>query len=408
MKKLFVRCIFTFTLLLLTFVSATGARAADSGEFLWGVETHFRRLDWGPKYGVPGRSDSYSALMRQIEDLGVNLIRDGSMFDVLMPNAGSSRFETLDRLLADLSSRGITLDHVVTTTPAWAIDRNFDHSVVWRTPPTKKAWSALVQRLSQRYARYGRLYLLEVYNEPNLPIFWTGSSQKYFEILQVPAPSLYKVNGGLVLNQDAVPYIRGISNMLQNNSLAYFAFHGHDPLEGLISLYRTFVEGKIDPARIILNECGSSSLNDETQARELCAKALWAFAQGFRGFSAYYLGCVSQAGNQDLNEGRRDKDYSLVGDDMMPRPGYYAYKTVISMLRGAKVVKRVHDENGRHEYVFGKGQGLIYTAVGGRPDLELVARYLGDSYLTFDMYGIENGPARHIMYYVAGDVGEND
>jgi hypothetical protein len=402
--------IITLLSCVLAFSSHTATWAANSDDFLFGVETHFRRLEWGNQYGVPGKSsqESYDVLMRFVDDLGVNMIRDGSQFDAIMPEAGVFHFNAMDKLMTDLQSRGITLNHVVTTTPNWAADKGFDNS--WRMPPTIAAWGSLTQALAQRYAGHDN-YLIEVYNEPNLAQFWSGSPQKYFETLEATNPLLKgsTMNGGLVLDQNAPVYVTGIAQMLMNNDVKYFAFHAHDQLPGAIYLYERYLKEKIPLERTILNECGSSNLNDDEQARELPEKAIWAFAQGFKGFSAYYLGCVSRSANMDLNENNPNKDYSLVGDDLVPRKAYHSYKTVISMLKGSSLVEKEFDAEGRGFVLAAKSSGRIYISLGATQNQTNIASKIGGNYAVFDMYGkpTDATGSSYIKYYVESNVSDS-
>jgi xylan 1,4-beta-xylosidase len=69
------------------------------------------------------------------------------------------------------------------------------------TPPKDyEAWSALIRRLTHHWVeRYGpsevRRWFFEVWNEPNLPAFWTGSQADYFRLYQHTARAIKDVDG---------------------------------------------------------------------------------------------------------------------------------------------------------------------------------------------------------------------
>jgi xylan 1,4-beta-xylosidase len=71
------------------------------------------------------------------------------------------------------------------------------------TPPADyPAWAELVRRLVGHWAeRYGldevRRWYFEVWNEPNLPAFWAGSREDYFELYRHTAEAIKGVDGGL-------------------------------------------------------------------------------------------------------------------------------------------------------------------------------------------------------------------
>ncbi len=71
------------------------------------------------------------------------------------------------------------------------------------TPPRDKgAWATLIRTLAQQsVARYGeaevRSWFFEVWNEPNLPAFWTGTQQDYFMLYRHTAAALKSVDAAL-------------------------------------------------------------------------------------------------------------------------------------------------------------------------------------------------------------------
>jgi xylan 1,4-beta-xylosidase len=68
------------------------------------------------------------------------------------------------------------------------------------TPPKDhKQWSKVIQRLVTHWVeRYGvkevREWFFEVWNEPNLKAFWTGSQKDYFKLYRVTADTIKKVD----------------------------------------------------------------------------------------------------------------------------------------------------------------------------------------------------------------------
>jgi xylan 1,4-beta-xylosidase len=71
------------------------------------------------------------------------------------------------------------------------------------TPPTDMAsWSELIRALGEHcVARYGlsevSKWSFEVWNEPNLKFFWTGTQSDYFELYRHAVTALKSVNSGL-------------------------------------------------------------------------------------------------------------------------------------------------------------------------------------------------------------------
>jgi xylan 1,4-beta-xylosidase len=71
------------------------------------------------------------------------------------------------------------------------------------TPPKDyKQWSTVIQTLVAHWVeRYGiqevAEWFFEVWNEPNLKAFWTGTQQEYFKLYQVTADAIKKVDPSL-------------------------------------------------------------------------------------------------------------------------------------------------------------------------------------------------------------------
>jgi xylan 1,4-beta-xylosidase len=71
------------------------------------------------------------------------------------------------------------------------------------TPPADyRAWAELIRRLVAHWVgHYGRdevrRWYFEVWNEPNLPSFWAGTQQEYFQLYQHTALAIKEIDSGL-------------------------------------------------------------------------------------------------------------------------------------------------------------------------------------------------------------------
>ncbi len=71
------------------------------------------------------------------------------------------------------------------------------------TPPSDyRQWAELIRRLAQHWVeRYGveevRRWYFEVWNEPNLSIFWSGTKDQYFELYRHAAEAIKSVDGAI-------------------------------------------------------------------------------------------------------------------------------------------------------------------------------------------------------------------
>jgi beta-xylosidase len=110
------------------------------------------------------------------------------------------------------------------------------------TPPKSlRAWAVLVRKLASHWIkRYGRAevreWFFEVWNEPNLKAFWTGTKDDYFELYGTTAAALKRVDpllnvGGPATAKDA--WIPEFLQMCSRECVAVdFVSTHHHPTDG--------------------------------------------------------------------------------------------------------------------------------------------------------------------------------
>lgn len=114
------------------------------------------------------------------------------------------------------------------------------------TPPTDNAqWALLVSTLAKHWVdRYGieevGSWFFEVWNEPNLPAFWTGSQAQYFDFYRSTAVALKNVDQRLQLGGPATANNEWIAELVdfceQNNAPLDFVSTHHYPTDALGSI----------------------------------------------------------------------------------------------------------------------------------------------------------------------------
>jgi xylan 1,4-beta-xylosidase len=88
------------------------------------------------------------------------------------------------------------------------------------TPPVSQAdWGDFIAQFVQHLiGRYGasevRTWMFEVWNEPNLPFFWTGAQADYFTLYKTTATALKGVDGQLQVGGPATSSIQWIPDFL--------------------------------------------------------------------------------------------------------------------------------------------------------------------------------------------------
>ncbi len=88
------------------------------------------------------------------------------------------------------------------------------------TPPADyAAWAGLIRRLVGHWVeRYGiaevRQWFFEVWNEPNLPMFWTGTQDDYFTLYRHTAQAIKAIDGSLRVGGPATAMTAWIDELL--------------------------------------------------------------------------------------------------------------------------------------------------------------------------------------------------
>lgn len=88
------------------------------------------------------------------------------------------------------------------------------------TPPADyEAWATLIRKLVGHWVeRYGiaevRRWFFEVWNEPNLPMFWTGTQDDYFTLYRHTAQAIKSIDGSLRVGGPATAMTAWIGELL--------------------------------------------------------------------------------------------------------------------------------------------------------------------------------------------------
>jgi xylan 1,4-beta-xylosidase len=111
------------------------------------------------------------------------------------------------------------------------------------TPPNNwRKWNGLIKKLVQHWVdRYGapevRLWFFEVWNEPNLRTFWTGTQAEYFKLYKGTVHAIKSVDAHLRVGGPATADDQWIDQFLtfceQNNLSADFVSTHHYPTDAL-------------------------------------------------------------------------------------------------------------------------------------------------------------------------------
>ena len=157
------------------------------------------------------RADWQQQLKRSHHELGFRYVRfHGLLSDdmgTVTPHKNSLlySFFNIDQVFDFLLSIGMKPFVELSFMPSALASGNrtvFDYKANVTPPRDYKQWSALINRLVAHCVdRYGkqnvRDWFFEVWNEPNLKAFWTGTQRDYFKLYKHTAEAIKKVDASL-------------------------------------------------------------------------------------------------------------------------------------------------------------------------------------------------------------------
>jgi xylan 1,4-beta-xylosidase len=171
-------------------------------------------------------SDDMGTLMDEQNRLIYEFFNADQICDFLL-SIGMKPFVELSFMPSTLSSGNTTVFH-------------YNANV---TPPKDyAAWATLISRLTRHWVeRYGieevRTWFFEVWNEPNLKAFWTGTQQDYFHLYKVTAEAIKNVDPSLQVGGPATAGNAWITEFLtfcdNNQAPADFISTHHYPTDDL-------------------------------------------------------------------------------------------------------------------------------------------------------------------------------
>jgi len=138
----------------------------------------------GSPYGINvhvPRGRQLPLLFDKAERAGIAWVRVDLVWATVETEPGVSRWETYDAIMGAARSHGLEVLAVVAYTPAWATDGPEISGV----PRDVGEWWDFCYRAAERYRDV--VHHWEVWNEPNLRRFWTGSRLDYIDRILKPA-----------------------------------------------------------------------------------------------------------------------------------------------------------------------------------------------------------------------------
>jgi hypothetical protein len=303
----------------------------------FGVNIHFR--------GEPRELDL-------IAEAGFKFIRMDLTWEAVERKKGVYEFDRAgyDALTEGCSKRGIRILYILDYS-----NKLYESERSVRTEDGRSAFAAFAEAAATRYAGKGILW--EIWNEPNIKLFWKPqpSVDDYCKLVKAAAERIKKVDkSGLIVAPatSTIPF-----NWLEDcfkkgllDRIDVLSVHPYrtQPPETVIKDYgklrelinRNTTNGKKIP--IISGEWGYSNINwdkarltDEQQAQYLVREFFINIYQTIP-VSIWY-----DWKNDGTNPDEREHHFGIVGHDLKPKTAYLAAKTLSSTLEGYIIAKRL-------------------------------------------------------------------
>ncbi len=211
---------------------------------------------------------------------GAPVLRISFSWSEMEPEPGKYDFAFWDEVVPmAVNEYGLRLIPYVCYTPGWASTRP-ESDAVWTTPPRDlAAFGRFVGALVARYK--GRIHSWEIWNEPDIPEFWTGTTQEYAALVAEGSravrradPTARVVLGGIARRPEFLRELlrdEGVSPLIDVvNCHSYFETWHDGTIEGLPS-YLGLIAGIIDDhgngQELWMAEVGYSSYRPEGSGR---------------------------------------------------------------------------------------------------------------------------------------------
>jgi polysaccharide biosynthesis protein PslG len=134
-------------------------------------------------YGINIHIPAGEELERKLDEVaaaGIGWVRIDFVWAYVEAQRGSYYWHDYDQLVAAAELRGLEILALIAYTPQWATDGPEISGV----PREVEDWRRFCTQAAARYR--GSIRVWEVWNEPNLPRFWVGTRDEYFQRILIP------------------------------------------------------------------------------------------------------------------------------------------------------------------------------------------------------------------------------
>ena len=120
---------------------------------------------------------------------GVGWVKEEFRWDAVQPSRDRWTWDLLDATVNAERAQGLEILGLLDFSAAWAVGQGGEWS---SAPPPHDLWANYVAQTVGRYK--DRVHAWEVWNEPNVPVFWSGTKEQYAALLGVTYDTIKRVD----------------------------------------------------------------------------------------------------------------------------------------------------------------------------------------------------------------------
>lgn len=313
---------------------------------------------------LPGTAPSGVSWAQLASAAGASVNRWEFRWDRVESQRGSWDFSADDAAVAASLGAGLEVQGILIGTPGWAAahgqkpGNGVPRGLYLAPSDTHNLWAEYVRAMVTHYR--GQVRLWEIWNEPDLAFFWSGTPADYLrlmtvadQVIETVDPGATVLMGGMV--DPGLSFVRNVLSGVHGDApFNAAAWHAYGPARSVYTnvgnLRSLLAQHGLGSLPIWVNEAGFPASNPNGEQRQ-AAFVLQTVAYAFAAGAARVL--IYRASDDVL-----PKTYGLVAASGVPRMGYVAFQVAASQLAHVQAMTYLAGAN-VERFTFYEGNRLV-------------------------------------------------